>query len=79
MYYRLNVFPINIPPLRERGKDIIVMTKHFISNFSHMEEINIDNSIIPHDIKYPQETISYTSFNDKSMNEIILEVEKNAI
>lgn len=29
LYYRLNVFNINIPPLRERGKDIIT-TAHFI-------------------------------------------------
>ncbi|HBQ86690.1 MAG TPA: sigma-54-dependent Fis family transcriptional regulator [Syntrophomonas sp.] len=30
LYYRLAVFKINIPPLRDRGPDIINLTKHFI-------------------------------------------------
>ncbi len=34
LYYRLNVFPILIPPLKDRGSDIIVLAEHFVSYFT---------------------------------------------
>ena len=34
LFYRLNVFPIVVPPLRERTEDIIPLAKHFIALFS---------------------------------------------
>lgn len=33
LYYRLNVIPFNIPPLRERIKDIEFLVKHFIDKY----------------------------------------------
>ena len=34
LFYRLNVFPVVVPPLRERAEDIIPLAKHFIALFS---------------------------------------------
>ena len=34
LFYRLNVFPINIPPLRERGEDIPVLAKFYLMKYN---------------------------------------------
>ena len=34
LYYRLNVLPIELPALRDRGEDVLVLASHFLSRFA---------------------------------------------
>jgi two-component system response regulator FlrC len=38
LYYRLNVIPVIVPPLRERSGDVIILAEHFIKKYSEVNE-----------------------------------------
>lgn len=43
LFYRLNVFPVYLPPLRERKEDLPALATHFIKHFSRNTGIKISN------------------------------------
>ncbi|WP_027721047.1 sigma-54 interaction domain-containing protein [Maridesulfovibrio zosterae] len=39
LFYRLNVIPMHLPPLRDRGGDVLMLAKHFLNRFSEDKDI----------------------------------------
>jgi len=77
LYYRINVLPINIPPLRKRKEDVIHLMQHFIGRPEKLElEDDVKSLLLNYDwpgnIRELQNVASYI----KLMNEKELTLEK---
>ena len=48
LYYRLNVLRLNIPSLRERGSDVVLLFRRFFAEFLHksQSEVELDSEVI---------------------------------
>jgi len=56
LYYRLLGLPIELPPLRDRGSDILLLAKHFMDAFcaeNAMEKLNLSKTAQEKLLKYP--------------------------
>jgi Nif-specific regulatory protein len=47
LYYRLNVFPIHMPPLRDRKSDILLLADHFVEKYAEKNHKDIQRVSTP--------------------------------
>jgi transcriptional regulator with PAS, ATPase and Fis domain len=76
LYYRLNAFPIRLPPLRERREDIPLLVRHFLQGYSaslRKQIIDIDFSALalmtdytwPGNVRELENTVEYAVILEK--------------
>lgn len=41
LYYRLNIFPLIMPPLRERGSDVLLLADYFVEKYAKLHDIPV--------------------------------------
>jgi PAS domain S-box-containing protein len=81
LYYRLNVIPITVPPLRERMEDIPYLVKHFVEEYSRLYNKQITdfsddalNILLEHpwpgNVRELENVIEYAVVRTKSGNNI---------
>jgi PAS domain S-box-containing protein len=76
LYYRLNAFPIRLPPLRERREDIPLLVRHFLQSYSaslrkQIVEVDVDALSLMMDYAWPgnvrelENTVEYAVILEK--------------
>ncbi|RMF10491.1 MAG: sigma-54-dependent Fis family transcriptional regulator [Candidatus Neomarinimicrobiota bacterium] len=53
LFYRLNIFPITIPDLKDRKEDIPVLVKHFLDEFYPGQDIHLEKEALDCFLAYP--------------------------
>lgn len=71
LYYRLNVFNIEIPPLRDRREDIIPLAEHFISKYRHINtnitSVSPDAATCLQEYKFPGNIRELSNIIERAM------------
>jgi DNA-binding NtrC family response regulator len=49
LFYRLNVIPIHLPPLRERGEDVVLIAEHFLTTLA--EQYDLAVPVLPPELR----------------------------